>query len=129
MRYSPLTRMQTVGSVAAFGGFYYRLACTRNHAFNFYGGGRLFLGVDYTENSNPVEEIVVGGSNSNVQVSDLEVSPGVTKFMIGVDPGHVAEFFFIRKVAFVAFVSVPIKFMTQQQYLSGRAGLGLRFNF
>lgn len=128
VRYSPLTKMQTVGSLAFYGGFNYRLVSTRNRAFNLYGGGRLFLGVDYTVGSNPVEDIVIGNT-STPQVSDIEVTPGTTRFLIGVDPGLEMEWFFVKKIAFIARVSAPIKFMTQQQFFSGRAGVGLRFNF
>lgn len=128
VRYNPLTKMQTVGSLTAFGGFNYRIASTRNRAFNLYAGGRLFLGVDYTEGSNPVEEIVIG-TGSSVQVTDIEVEPGKTRFMIGIDPAVEMEWFFVKKIALVVRVSAPVKFMTQQQFFSGRAGAGLRFNF
>lgn len=130
VRYNPTTRMMTVGSIVAYGGYMFRIAGTRNRAFSFYGGGRGFIGVDYTTGAAPIDDIVIGGdSSSSASASSVEETGGKTRLLVGIDPRVEIEWFFVRKVAFIASVSVPVKFMTQQQVVAVRASAGFRFNF
>lgn len=130
VRVNPLFRLVTVGSASAYGGFMYRLAATRSRMLNFYGGGRFFIGVDYTIGSNPFDDLIIGGeSSSSSQVSVIDTTEAATKLMLGVEPRLELEFFFLKKLAFVLSASLPVKFMTQQDVASGRASAGLRLNF
>lgn len=128
VRYNPTTRMMTVGSIAAYGGYMFRIAGTRTRSFNFYGGGRGFLGVDYTTGAAPIDDIVIGGQSSSGTASSTEDTGGKTGFLVGIDPRVEIEWFFVKKIALIASVSVPVKFITQQQVVAVRASAGIRFN-
>lgn len=130
VRVNPLFRLVTVGSASVYGGYMYRLASTRSHVFNLYGGGRFFVGMDFTIGSNPFDDIIIGGeSTSSTQVSVIDTSEAATKLMLGVEPRIEMEVFLLKKLAFVFSAGFPVKFMTQQDVASGRASAGLRLNF
>lgn len=115
-RFAPLYARQSVGTVAAYGGFMYRVVGTRSHSFNVYAGGRLYVGGDYQK---PVLE------EGQEEVSLEKYTWGL---MVAVAPRLELELFVLRRFALTAGFSVPVKIQSQMDLLSGRATFGIRYN-
>lgn len=137
VRYVPETEKALVGSLAAYGGYMFRLAASSNRAFNLYGGGRLFMGVNMDSiDTLPVVENADANDVSDTSVSNKVIVKKQFYFLVGVDPRIEAELFVSRHLAFVAYVSAVLRIQRKNaqeygwdQFATGRAGAGLRYNF
>lgn len=119
------------GSFTAAGSWMYRIAADRSRAFNLYGGGGAFLGVDYDDIHGAIEEVISdsGSSSSSTWTQEEDASSPRTAFTYGLEPALEMELFFARKAALVAGVSLPVRPATRQETLSLRASAGVRINF
>ena len=127
VQFTPATEVSPFGCVTAAGGAMYRFIETRSRFLNMYAGGNVVAGVDFPKGRKPIEDLVV--TDSGIDVSGEDEPEGATKFAAGLEPRVELELFPFGGFALLGGVSLPVKFVTQQDVFSVRAYFGLRVNF
>jgi len=100
---------------AAYGEWMYRIAGTRNRAFNLYGGGGVFLGYEAIDAFSLLPE-------------EMKEDYPKGAFLYGVNASFEMEIFFSKKVALVIGGRLPMNFSSQFGWFHYQVGAGLRFN-
>lgn len=99
--------------LSAFGGYLLRLAGTRSRSVNLYGGGEAFVGTELTDPFGELPEQFRAGIEHY-------------RFLYGVAPKILAEFFVSSGFAFTIFGSVPINFSSDNSNFNFNVGAGFR---
>lgn len=99
--------------LSANGGYLFRLAGTRSRSVNLYGGGEVFVGVELTD---PFSELP----------DQFRAAIEHYRFLYGVAPKILAEFFVSSGFAFTVFGSVPINFSSDYSNFNFNVGAGFR---
>lgn len=99
--------------LSAFGGYLLRLAGTRSRSVNLYGGGEAFIGAELTDPFGELPEQFRAGIEHY-------------RFLYGVAPKILAEFFVSSGFAFTIFGSVPINFSSDNSNFNFNVGAGFR---
>lgn len=126
------TRDVPVNCFTLSGGAMYRLYGTRSRMFNMYVGGSAMLGLDFVSSTDAVTTVIDADSTSGIHLPDEENGDEKTYgtgFVIGIEPRVELEFFPLRSAALVGGFTMPIKFKTQQDVVTGRFYIGARLNF
>ena len=129
VQFTTATEKAAFGCATAAGGVMYRFVETRSRFFNMYAGGLVLLGADYARGRKPVEDLVVNPDTGAIDTSGEDVPEGKTQLVVGVEPRVEIELFPFGGFALVGGVSLPLKFVTQQDVFSARVYAGLRLNF
>lgn len=99
--------------LSAFGGYLLRLAETRSRSVNLYGGGEAFIGAELTDPFGELPDQFRAGIEHY-------------RFLYGVAPKILAEFFVSSGFAFTIFGSVPTNFSSDNSNFNFNVGAGFR---
>ena len=99
--------------ICSYGGFLFRLAGTRSRCVNLYGGGEIFIGLELTD---PFGELPV----------QLGAGTEHYRFLYGIAPKILSEFFVSSRFAFTVFGSIPINFSSGYSNFNYNVGAGFR---
>ena len=99
--------------ICGYGGYLFRLAGTRSRSVNLYGGGEIMVGMELID---PFEELP----------EQFKASIERYRFLYGVGPKILAEFFVSTRFAFTIFGTLPINFSSAISNVNYNIGGGFR---
>ena len=102
--------------VAAAGGYFWRLAATRDRALDWYAGAGAFMGVEWMDPFGRLPAQVVLGAEE-------------IRFLYGVYAATMLEVFLGRKFALLVRGGAPVNFSARTGYVHWQAGLGFKVLF
>ena len=129
MRYSPLDG-DNIQSFSFVGGWFYRIANSRDRFFNLYAGALGCVGVDWRKLAEETGGEKEEGSDSvTTDFENATVSDAASKLLLNIEPRLEAEFFVLDRVALVTSLSLPVKLVSLRADVSVVGAVGLRYNF
>ena len=99
--------------ICGYGGYLFRLAGTRSRSINLYGGGEVIVGLELID---PFEELP----------HQFKASMEKYRFIYGISPRILAEFFVSPRLAFTIFGTLPINFSSAISNVNYNLGGGFR---
>lgn len=99
--------------ICLYGGYLFRLVGTRSRSINLYGGSEVLVGIELTD---PYGEL------------PLQLSAGIEhfRFLYGIAPRILSEFFISSRFAFTVFGSIPINFSSAYSNIGYNTGIGVK---
>ena len=99
--------------ICGYGGYLFRLVGTRSRSINLYGGGEIIVGMEVID---PFNELPY----------QFKASMEKYRFLYGVCPKILAEFFISPRFAFTIFGTLPINFSSAISNVNYNIGGGFR---
>lgn len=120
--------------VYANASYLFRLCTNSTRAISLYAGLGALMGAEITQPEAVSSDTGYGDAGGNgldinfEEVQDAEQAPSNVAFIYGLQPKVEAELFFLKRVALVASLKMPLTFGSAHQAFNLTGNVGLRFN-